>query len=307
MEVILHLLTVAIIASFASFFIVWIAFGKSPKSTSNSDTDKKETPTMSNTIASASTKELAVGAHFAEVIIQHGDVQDIIIEANNHEEFDISQNGECLTIKEKDSFGGCISNVYQSNTSGRNTVSVTGKTYIGNSVSMINGKVFIDGKPAQEIDSAPAKDRNRLQITLPNGYAGNLRLDGSGISKVRLDSWAGFKLKLNLSGQAGFVAQTIRVSEIKCDLSGITHATLDMGDCADAYIEISGQSEFDIATLEAGKADIRCSGISTARIKSGSANRTSLEASGQSRITCSGDFANVNRCKSGLAEISINQ
>ncbi|MBX9879627.1 MAG: DUF2807 domain-containing protein [Candidatus Obscuribacterales bacterium] len=303
MYVILTMLFCSIFALVASYLIVWIAFkAETPKR------DTKENSPMSKTsTAPASTTELKVGVHTAQVTIQHGDVQDIVIETNNPDEFDICQNGDCLTVKEKDSSGGCISNVYQSNLGGRNTISVNGKTYTGNSVSIVNGKVFIDGKPAEDDKSSAPKDRNRLQITVPNNYSGELRLDGSGISCIELDAWVGPRLKLHSSGTAELVVGAVSVDELKCDLSGVTNINLNKGDCPRADISTSGRSTFVATYLDTATLDIDCSGISAVAIGSGSATkRTSAQASGNSKITCRGNYNNVSKDKSGLAEIRIS-
>ncbi len=303
MYVILTMLFCSIFALVASYLIVWIAFkAETPKR------DTKENSPMSKTsTAPASTTELKVGVHTAQVTIQHRDVQDILIETNNPDEFDISQQGDRLTIKEKDTSGNCISNVYQSNIGGRNTISVNGKTYTGNSVSIVNGKVFVDGKPAEGDNSSPPKDRNRLRITVPYNYPGQLQLDGSGISSTSLDCWSGLSLKLTLSGTAKLKIGSVRVDELKCDLSGISKVNLDKGDCPIAYLSTSGNAKFSATYLDTGTLDMDCSGISRIAIESGSATlRTSAQASGNSRISCGGNYNNISRDKSGLAEIRIN-
>jgi len=55
------------------------------------------------------------------------------------------------------------------------TMTINGKTYQGNSIDMINGTVFIDGKIAEEAETA----NNHFEIKIEGSLSGGLRCQGN--------------------------------------------------------------------------------------------------------------------------------
>jgi len=143
----------------------------------NSSNCKKETADMTNentTTQPASIDGLTVAANSAKVTIEYGDVSEIVIKANNPEEFDITNLADVLTIKEKPSSqasvvggiisgnrgcsvvcNGSISGLSQSVIGGKQIVRVNGLTITsstGCQIRINNDSISING---QVIKSPP--------------------------------------------------------------------------------------------------------------------------------------------------------
>ncbi len=333
-----NLIAFIIIIAGIAFLAVSLLLARAMKSQTANPVHTKENSNMSSNpsviaTASADFTAIQVETSTAEVKIQYGDVEEIIVEGNNVDEFVTSTKNDRFTITEKCAPGvrtggisiggsvfgssmivsnGSITNVRQSSSGGKQTVSVNGKTIsvpANASISVINGKVFVNGKEYDGQDAQPSevKERNKLIVTIPRYCTSNLSLEASGISTIDLAGWSSFGLTATLDGSSHLKAGNLSVDSFTCSVDGVSQASFNTVDCSKARLSTDGTSKLTINKLASEELKAEADGVSHITVHDGHGRRGSLETDGVSSISLFGNFDNVSRNKNGISTITVQK
>lgn len=198
------------------------------------------------------------------------------IDTDDPDDFKISKQGSTIVIEQKQSSGSTIINgVVMGGTSFGNVV----QTNVSGNVTIINGRVYINGVEQTASQSSKPNRPSRIRLYLQPGLDVEADLNGSSV----------------LASKVMFNDADIRVSGVAT--VGIAAKSLSL--------RLSGQGE-NYVVLKGGDLDVNVSGQGKVRVK-GEFKRCSASVSGMGSVStegsCLGDYrANV----SGMGSINHN-
>jgi hypothetical protein len=134
-------------------------------------------------------------------------------------------------------------------------------------------------------DDGAAKDR--LEVTVPQSFAGNLKIGAASNSDIELTSWNGGSLEAYMIGKGTLTAG---------QLDSLSKAVLD----------VSGDGAADVKSLTARTLVANVSGLGKISVAQGSADVSNATISGDGSITLKGNYKNLKQAVQGQGTISVS-